>query len=587
METWERYLGDAGDGQNASCWLNNDPIKTIYYELNVTLNAEDKAVISKCKNNELHNIGVLLDDVLWELDLHNRYDSVIDVRNHVCVEAGDKNTKRPTARMRGLTVRQQWALSSNYIYFYVFRGGGRCRFCYGDNADWRGRQRERRTRNLGDADDAVTGTVTNGGIEGSPHELDRSDVATDAAIALASARSERRTVASNFVACGCQEIAFDLTDYGNPMGDKTPYLRKWYYHDLYGMLLWVNLPTNKDGEKLGYAPGNKPRIFNTANPGENDAVGDPDLGSPNSQCDGGGVGEGEGGGPVYWKDNKKHDNPGANCVPLGPVLIIQESDKDAPDDNTHGGTILFQTSKDGRFITLDEIGLLDMGSSKSATITVYSKDLNGKNWESVFRPVGYGENAAETVKVYLKRVWKFKVEFKQSGAITHISYCHEGELEYCENDTGNTGTDDGLTDDSVIADYAVDDYLAIDIGPGDDAWVDGSAQPPSSPIVQPTDRPTLRPTGRPTPQPTDNTEGGSPPPTIDTGARFSRASGPGSQDDIISIIEAEAELAISEALLEAAALDLSFCLAKTNVQPRVKMVERTLDELVCSPETGS
>lgn len=74
----------------------------------------------------------------------------------------------------------------------------------------------------------------------------------------------------------------------------------------------------------GYTPQGKARIFDTANPGADDATGDPDLGSPNINCPGGGVGIGAGGEP---------GKTGENCAPLGNVLIIQESDKRWADDN--------------------------------------------------------------------------------------------------------------------------------------------------------------------------------------------------------------------------------------------------------------
>jgi hypothetical protein len=74
----------------------------------------------------------------------------------------------------------------------------------------------------------------------------------------------------------------------------------------------------------GYSPQGKARIFDTSKPGANDATGDPDLGSPNVKCPGGGVGIGAGGEPGH---------PGENCAPLGNILIIQESDKRWADDN--------------------------------------------------------------------------------------------------------------------------------------------------------------------------------------------------------------------------------------------------------------
>jgi hypothetical protein len=97
----------------------------------------------------------------------------------------------------------------------------------------------------------------------------------------------------------------------------------------------------------GYTPGGAARVFNTANPGTTDN-GDPDLGSPNSKCDGGGPGKGNGGAP-----GSSH----SNCVPLGNVLIVQEDDKDQPDDNGGGGTIKFSFTRAAK---IQDISILDI-----------------------------------------------------------------------------------------------------------------------------------------------------------------------------------------------------------------------------------
>lgn len=79
--------------------------------------------------------------------------------------------------------------------------------------------------------------------------------------------------------------------------------------------------------------GNKPPLFNTSDIGTH-KYGDPDLGSPNECCPNPGPGRGEGGEP---------GTPGANCEPLGNVLIIQEDNRrpEIPDDNVDGGVITF------------------------------------------------------------------------------------------------------------------------------------------------------------------------------------------------------------------------------------------------------
>lgn len=97
----------------------------------------------------------------------------------------------------------------------------------------------------------------------------------------------------------------------------------------------------------GYVPDGAARAFDTANPGTEED-GDPDLGSPNEACPGGGPGVGDGGGP---------DQTFPNCEPQGIVLIIQESNKTTPDDNVAGGTIFFDFVPPSNVF---EIGILDI-----------------------------------------------------------------------------------------------------------------------------------------------------------------------------------------------------------------------------------
>jgi hypothetical protein len=85
-------------------------------------------------------------------------------------------------------------------------------------------------------------------------------------------------------------------------------------------------------------------IFDTSNILGSGPGFDPDLGSPNKECPGGGPGEGAGG------------QPGAafpNCEPQGNVLIIQDpAVTDRPNDNVSGGCIVF--------VFLGEVELINM-----------------------------------------------------------------------------------------------------------------------------------------------------------------------------------------------------------------------------------
>jgi hypothetical protein len=94
-------------------------------------------------------------------------------------------------------------------------------------------------------------------------------------------------------------------------------------------------------------------VFDTSSPA---AAGH--LGSPNQACAGGGPGVGVGGMP-----NSTYEN----CEPLGNVLVVQESDKDTPDDNANGGTITFTFDKAS---DVAELVLFGVETSNTATVTV-------------------------------------------------------------------------------------------------------------------------------------------------------------------------------------------------------------------------
>jgi hypothetical protein len=101
--------------------------------------------------------------------------------------------------------------------------------------------------------------------------------------------------------------------------------------------------------------GGKARVFDTSQPWA-----DPDLGSPNSECEGGGPGIGDGGRP---------ESDYSNCEPLNYVLIIQEGGTNAPDDNENGGSITFTFLSPVR---IEHIGLLDSDDEASPEVVVSS-----------------------------------------------------------------------------------------------------------------------------------------------------------------------------------------------------------------------
>jgi hypothetical protein len=147
----------------------------------------------------------------------------------------------------------------------------------------------------------------------------------------------------------CVELDFERKPDGTKLGAGAYIQNEWL--NTYGLRIEAT---------GGYSPSGKARIFDTSYPGTDHFTGDPDLGSPNEKCAGGGPGIGAGGEP---------GSPGENCEPLGNVLTIQESNKGTVDDNSAGGTISFNF---GRPVKLEHIGLLDMGKNNFDYIEVYT-----------------------------------------------------------------------------------------------------------------------------------------------------------------------------------------------------------------------
>jgi hypothetical protein len=125
----------------------------------------------------------------------------------------------------------------------------------------------------------------------------------------------------------------------------------------------------KCGLKVSAKEGNIVRrvnVFNTSNIKSNNPKDDPDLGSPNMMCPGGGPGKGVGGEP---------GSPFPNCVPLGNALIIQDNrtNTSVANDSPFGGCLLFE------FTTPIEVlnaGILDV-EEPGVSVTVSCNFAHG------------------------------------------------------------------------------------------------------------------------------------------------------------------------------------------------------------------
>jgi hypothetical protein len=143
-------------------------------------------------------------------------------------------------------------------------------------------------------------------------------------------------------------------------------------------------------------------IFDSAHP----TGGDTDLGAPNRDFGGPGVGSGGSAG-----------RPGENSLPQGKVLILSE-DKDSndPDDNAGGGTIIATFDEPLR---VDSIALLDIEESGG---TVKAYDANGGLVISVVIPP-VGNNGYQVLPIGATGVSRLEVKMTGSGALADLTFC--------------------------------------------------------------------------------------------------------------------------------------------------------------------
>ena len=159
--------------------------------------------------------------------------------------------------------------------------------------------------------------------------------------------------------------------------------------------------------------GNRPRVFDTSNPGKDNSIGDPDLGAPNNKCNPPGPGVGDGGKPGQeWQ----------NCEPLGNVLIVQERNNrmDIPDDNRDGGAIVFDFDPPAKYVS--KIGLLDV-DYETKIIVLFSNDSGVSDTREFNVPLR-GDNSHQIVSINIPNVEQLTLVMERSAAVSSISFCY-------------------------------------------------------------------------------------------------------------------------------------------------------------------
>ena len=433
--------------------------------MSVQLNAADKKVVQKCRDDELAHVGDVINRALLRLNIEDKYKSIQQVTSQLCL-----NQLAPPNKQRKLT----FSVSSQYIVFYIFRGGGRCRFCTEDNWDyrkladsvWIGNDAGNNTIHMAHNDHRSMTVSSNlrGNAESMSQELEDSDGDMD--IGMYAQMSEYNVdeydddedeeeeeeqtdpvkeftnqdfsddpgnhlqddfdpeldaiphAARNLTAtgslCGCHSVGFNTDGKGRQIHG-TPYVLPEEWENRFGFTVEV---TKAKGD--AYAPAGRIRVFDSNHHSKGGFTTEyTDLLSPNMAC--GGAGEGRGGAPKRQNGN---DNPGANCKPQGKVLIVQDGKKDEAGASDEGGEISFKFNR--QTVELKHIGLMDIVSSDDKAIKIYGADKSGKKKHWYARSRGYGKNSVQTLKFKRRiNVREVEVRMTETSAITEIGFCYK------------------------------------------------------------------------------------------------------------------------------------------------------------------
>ena len=186
------------------------------------------------------------------------------------------------------------------------------------------------------------------------------------------------------------------------------------FFDQYYSLFKLNVTATGDSAPAN-DDTNKAILFDTLRPPTSELR---ELGSPNRNCPGGGRGVGTGGRPGM---------EGENCVPLGNVLVIQDSNSNLPKDDPSGGHIYFDFEEP---TTVMSIGVFDINTSSSKVLVFLD---NGTR--IVIRMRKLGNNSVQTIPINQVGVTRVEIDFRNNGAVH--------EFTFCPNDRTDTGTGGG------------------------------------------------------------------------------------------------------------------------------------------------
>ena len=166
-------------------------------------------------------------------------------------------------------------------------------------------------------------------------------------------------------------------------------------------------------------PGLSLMIFDTENPTGNDF----DLGTPNQDFGGPGVGAAGGLG-----------QPGENNVGLGNALIISEDgDSSDPDDDGDGGIMIFIFDE---AVEVRQIQTLDADDNSPGVVRLYDDPAGGAaNLIATFTGVAYGENSFELIDITTLGVRRLEFELDGSGTMDKLVLCGDDDGDGTFGDT--------------------------------------------------------------------------------------------------------------------------------------------------------
>ncbi len=195
----------------------------------------------------------------------------------------------------------------------------------------------------------------------------------------------------------------------------------------------LKLAISANNNKSGHP--DKAIIFDSANP----SGGDDDLGTPNEDFGGPGIGSGG-----------EQGEPGENNTALNKLLIIAEDIVDSnndgfvddPDDEAYGGSIYFDFDEP---VKVSNVKLVDIDNK--------SNDVKGFNSSGAeifnIRMSDLNHNSVQTINVNQSTfsTSKLELKFKESGAVDALTYCLDNTPAVCGDGTVDSGEecDDGNT----------------------------------------------------------------------------------------------------------------------------------------------